>query len=444
MRRVPEGQILTAKLKLHLTPEQKREMDAFTVAYRDGLNYVSKVVFDMKKTGNVNRVHRQTYEELRSRFKLPSQVCCSIERQVCSTINGLWTKVKKNAKHLKMGYTKRRYKGLDKAPKFVSRTASLQYGRDFGFKDDNIVSVQSMNGRIKTRYTGYSKHLDMIRNGARIGGAKIFYDKPSKQYFLLVSIEVPLVEVDMNKCAKVKGVDVGQRNLAVTQDNNGNVEFFKGKETIHKANKITNKRKELRKKGTRSATKKVVAMSKRERRLKAQINHNISKKIVESNSIIGIEDLTDIRERTQGKRRKKNASDKQKKANANNSKWAFAELHSFIAYKANLAGSLCVKVDADYTSQACIKCGHTSKENRPSGSVIFKCKCCGYEAHSDLVGGRNILMRTISQRQRLLETGCFVKKPIVSDVDPKKERLKRYSTLRWSQDASQRDLSVGA
>jgi len=52
--------------------------------------------------------------------------------------------------------------------------------------------------------------------------------------------------------------------------------------------------------------------------------------------------------------------------------WAFAELRRFLDYKAILAGSLCVKVDADYTSQACPHCGYTSKANRPKQALLFE------------------------------------------------------------------------
>jgi IS605 OrfB family transposase len=61
--------------------------------------------------------------------------------------------------------------------------------------------------------------------------------------------------------------------------------------------------------------------------------------------LIGLEDLTHIRERTKRKKGKK-ASKKQRKANAAYSKWSFAELHSMIAYKALLQKSMAVKVDA--------------------------------------------------------------------------------------------------
>jgi IS605 OrfB family transposase len=91
-------------------------------------------------------------------------------------------------------------------------------------------------------------------------------------------------------------------------------------------------------------------------------------------SLIGLEDLTHIRERTRRRThtRKKNAKGvnailvKQRKANAAMSAWSFAQLHAMIAYKALRVGSIAVKVDTNHTSQAYPCCGHTSKGNRPN------------------------------------------------------------------------------
>jgi len=73
--------------------------------------------------------------------------------------------------------------------------------------------------------------------------------------------------------------------------------------------------------------------------LKQNSNHLISHRIVEEHphSIIGLEDLAHIRERTNRKRSKK-ASKKQRKSEQARLLLAFAELHCSIAYKALLAG----------------------------------------------------------------------------------------------------------
>jgi len=121
--------------------------------------------------------------------------------------------------------------------------------------------------------------------------------------------------------------------------------------------------------------------------LKQDTNHVVSKRIVEQHqsSLIGLENLTDIRDRTRRKHGKR-ASKKQRKANARQSSWSFAELHAYIAYKALLHGSMAVKVDAHYTSQACPMCGHTCKQNRPHKGLLFVCQNCHYTLHADLVG----------------------------------------------------------
>jgi hypothetical protein len=43
-------------------------------------------------------------------------------------------------------------------------------------------------------YTGYAQHLALLEHGARIGAAKLWYDKPKKQFYLLVSLEVEMAD----------------------------------------------------------------------------------------------------------------------------------------------------------------------------------------------------------------------------------------------------------
>jgi transposase len=113
-------------------------------------------------------------------------------------------------------------------------------------------------------------------------------------------------------------------------------------------------------------------------------------------SLLGLEHLTDIRERTR-RRKGKKASKKQRKANAVHSKCSFAALHGMSASKALLHESMAIKIDAHSSSQACPKCGHTCPENRPNNGLLFSCKNCQYRLHADLVGARNMTMRTVAK-----------------------------------------------
>src|SRR5581483_8902771 len=156
-------------------------------------------------------------------------------------------------------------------------------------------------------------------------------------------------------------VDVGVRYLAVTSTTAGKATFYSGKRVRHKANHYARLRKRLQKKGTRGAKRRLRRIGQRERRLKLQANHQVATQIVQEHpqALIGLEHLTDIRERTRRRkrRRKKNGkgfervSPKARKANRVYSQWSFAELHALISYKAALSGSLAIKVDADYTSK---------------------------------------------------------------------------------------------
>ncbi|HBE29840.1 MAG TPA: transposase, partial [Cyanobacteria bacterium UBA11368] len=134
-------QTLTAKLKLEVTQEQKEQLRVTSLAYRDALNYTSLVAFEMGKTYNGTKIQKQVYYTLREQFKLPSQMACNVPRQVGATYKSLRTKLKQNEEAIKAGRTKKRYKGLDKPPKYVSRTCALNYQRDYSFVKDQKVSV---------------------------------------------------------------------------------------------------------------------------------------------------------------------------------------------------------------------------------------------------------------------------------------------------------------
>jgi putative transposase len=118
------------------------------------------------------------------------------------------------------------------------------------------------------------------------------------------------------------------------------------------------------------------------------------------------------------------------------SEWSFAELHILISYKAALAGSLAIKIDADYTSKTCPRCGYRADENRPRKGLLFVCQKCGYSLHADLIGARNITMRTLLLRQDWNKTGHLSIAPDASDGETKAARLQRYAELRWSPDVS--------
>jgi IS605 OrfB family transposase len=266
--------------------------------------------------------------------------------------------------------------------------------------------MRRSDGRIKLSYDVYNKHLHLIASCKKIGEAEIVYQRSSKTYYLIVSRELETPDIDPMTITRVSGVDVGMRYLAVETDLQHKSKFYSGKEARHKANRYQKARKTLQCKGTPSATRRLIAISGRERGFTADVNHRISKQIAKPNSLIGLENLTAIRDPIKS-RTGKRARKKQRRANRNKAKWSFAELHGYIDYKANLNGFMATKVPAHYTSQSCVKCGHTSKAKRPNKGLLFRCECCGYQLHSDLLGSRNIAFRTLLVRQDWMSTGTL-------------------------------------
>lgn len=411
--------VITTKLKLEHTKEQADRLCSLCRDYKSALNYASQKAFELGKTSSSSVIQKATYEYIREHWNgIPSTMVCGIAKQVGSTYKTLWTRAKQHKSHRAKGWTKKNYKGLDKAPKFSSLTATLYYGKDFSWSKDQTVSVATLDGRIKMKYHGWNQHLDYIKSGARCGASKLWYDKTTKQWYLLVSIELEKQDVDPSKIGVVKGVDVGQRNLAVASSNNGKKEFCNGNKVKQKCREFSKVRSDLQKKGTRSANRVLKRLAMRERRFRTDVNHKISHGLMESNIIIGVENLKDIRVRTMSRRKRgKFASDKQRLANKDHSSWSYAELQNFVGYKVFFYDSLMLKIDPYNTSKTCNKCGHVSDNNRPNGSIMFRCEACGHTIHSDLNASNNIKDKTIAMRHDLIAMGQLSSAPEVSSSD---------------------------
>ena len=203
-------------------------------------------------------------------------------RQVGATYKGLWTKVRKNRAALKAGYTKKHYKGLDRAAHYVSPTLTYNYHRDYSLKEESQVSLLTLQGRILVPYRGYDGHVALLKKGATIGAAKLWYDRSKKRFYLLISLDIETPDPTPGQFQQVAGVDVGQRYLAAVATITNGTQFYSGKQVRARADHYARLRTRLQRKGTRSATRKLVAISGRERRLKLNTNHVISKHIVQT------------------------------------------------------------------------------------------------------------------------------------------------------------------
>ena len=173
---------------------------------------------------------------------------------------------------------------------------------------------------------------------------------------------------------RVVGIDSGLYNIVSLSDG-----FLYACNGIRKfKRKVLFLKKQLQEKGTRSAKRKLKALSGYEKRFILNENHKIAKQLVEMPfDIYVLEDLSGIRKQ----------KSKGKKLNKWLSNWSFWQLEQLLTYKAEAVGKQVVKVDARYTSQKCSNCGKIEKSNR-NGSH-YACSC-GYRDHSDTNASKNI------------------------------------------------------
>ena len=169
----------------------------------------------------------------------------------------------------------------------------------------------------------------------------------------------------MGEISNVVGVDLGINFLATTYDSKGKTQFFNGKSIKHKRGEYKALRKELQQQQTPSARKRLKQIGQRENRYVTDVNHQVTKALIENNpkgTVFVLEDLTGVRQVTkkvQAKHRYVTVS------------WAYFQFKQFLSYKAKEQGMSVVTIDPRYTSQTCPKCGHTHKGNRDKKNHRF-------------------------------------------------------------------------
>lgn len=352
----------TITFKLRLTNQDREALSKTMRAYAEAFSISAKWGYDNQSWNRVDN-HNATYKLARQSIPdLPSSLVQGARDCACEALKAVKCETLPERKPLSaMRYNQRVI------------TVNLIHG---------LASIASTNGRIKATFFVPSHYRDYL--SWTIKSSTISYDRRNKTFYLHVSLEYNDPEKVAN--LEVLGIDRGIVNIAVCSDNT----FYNSKQIKNRRARYAYLRKELQSKGTKSAKRKLKRMSGEERRFVTDVNHCISKQIVNSEyTVFALEDLSKIRVQ---KRRGKEFDRK-----LNN--WSFYQLEQFLGYKAEALGKHVLLVDARYTSQKCSNCGHTYKGNR-EGSA-FRCRKCGFELHADLNASRNIAQAGISCLSRL-------------------------------------------
>lgn len=182
----------------------------------------------------------------------------------------------------------------------------------------------------------------------------------------------------------IVGIDRGLRQIMTVYDEHGRTQFFNGKHIAYVRRKYAYLRQQLQKAGTKSAKRHLKNLSQRENRWMSDVNHQLSKTLVNyygANTLYVLENLQDV---TFEKERLS------KDATRDLHSWSFFDLANKLAYKAHLNQSEIVTVSAAYTSQRCPRCGQIRKASRNHKLHQYHCSYCGFITNDDRVGAMNL------------------------------------------------------
>ncbi len=376
----------TIVAQLKPTAEQavslKRTLEEHTACF----NAVARLGFTSKCSNGVE-LHKQTYYPLRAAYPhLPAQLVCAARVKATEAVKSALTWQKKHEKQypklvaqaLKRGKPVPVFQPV-KCPQ--SPLACIRYdARSYWVKWESMsCSLATIQGRVELSFTVPAYAMPYV--GYKVCSADLCYRKGCYSLHIVVSIPEPA----LSPSQEVVGVDLGLNRPAVTS----NRHFFGSKQWKEQERRIFRLRRKLQAKGTKSAKRHLRKLSGQLFRQRKDHDHVLSKRIVQHThpgSTIVLENLTNIRETSKMGRGKDNKNVENKRRLHS---WSFAQLFSFIEYKAEANGIQVVKIDPRHTSQTCSRCGFQHRSNRRSQS-LFLCRSCGYCLNADLNASINI------------------------------------------------------
>ena len=276
-----EQMTITAKIQIIAAETDKVLLDETMSVYRNACNYVSDYVFrthDLKQFS----LNKALYSILREKFNLKSQMAQSVLKTVIARYK---TILENQNEWIKPSFKKPQY--------------DLVWNRDYSLTQ-NRFSINTLNGRVKLSYfsDGMSKYFD--HTIYKFGTAKLV-NKHGK-YYLHIPVTYEVEESNISDICNVVGIDRGINFVVATYDSKHKSGFVSGKAIKQKRAKYSKLRKELQMRHTPSSRRRLKAIGQRENRWMQDINHQVSKALVENNpkhTLFVLEDLSGIRNATE-------------------------------------------------------------------------------------------------------------------------------------------------
>lgn len=324
---------------------------------------------DANHSVNAVAAQKALYYSLRARFpQLPAQFVCNALRDAAGAVRS-W-----NSNHPKRRWS---LKASRRKPtvRFDLRTMGLR---------GNLLTLSSMHGQKRQRFLLplIPAWFDERYPERRLQAVTLVLDPNDLVTRLTLTFRIPKAEPVEGR---VLGVDLGMH--ALYKDSEGGEYRYPRVQRVRR--RYAYDRRALQEKGTRSAHRRLKAMSGREERFIRDVDHCAAKRLADTPGIgvMAFEDLARIRrlarKGTRAGRRRRNMLNQ----------WPFSQLQEFTAYKAAAKGIRVVMVDPAYTSQRCNACGYVDKRNRDRAR--FDCLRCGHSDDADHNAALNIRDRAI-------------------------------------------------
>ena len=214
--------------------------------------------------------------------------------------------------------------------------------------------------------------------GWKLKGANIGMDRKGRVFVNLI-YECPDPEIENND-GKIVGLDRGVYNIVTTSEG----VHYGAKDARRVKRKYSHVRSELQKKGTRSAKRRLKAISSCEKRFVQDQNHCISKELADSDGDVSVYVLEDLSSMNMLRLRGKSNKTMRKWL----SNWSYSDLEFKLIYKCKKNGIRVEFVDARYTSQKCSVCKTIDKASRKGNR--YTCRHCGNNMHADTNAAINI------------------------------------------------------
>jgi len=350
---------LTARIKLLPSPEQGDALKQALERANAACNAISEQAW-ASQIFKQFPLHKLAYYDVRERFGLSAQMAVRAISRVADA-----------------------YKAGRDGQRGFSQHAAFPYDdRILSYNlDRQTISIWTLDGRMTIPYVAGRRDLELLQS--RRGESDLCYVRG--KWYLLATCDVETPEpIDVEGYL---GVDLGVANIAVDSDG----AFHSGGHVRGLRRRHNRIRARLQSKGTKSTRRRLKALSGRERRFATDVNHCISKQLVNKAERTGrglaLESLSGIRGRIRARKSQRRELHS----------WSFYQLRQFVAYKAELSGVPLVLVDPRNTSRTCPACGTIDKANRRNQDS-FLCVACGFAGRADHVAAVNISRRAVVNR----------------------------------------------